>query len=150
MTTLNSRFVRLLVAAFCILFNVSGHSWASESKSCGPVPPGGVMDSQCHVSAAPLPLSTFKGLELYSWQERGKWYFSLVSGKNSEQSATEISGAKVEGVTQLKERLKVVASGTEIFWNTRPVAGLKLRKPGSPEGKVLRRTMREFNIALVE
>ncbi len=61
-----------------------------------------------------------KGYELYSWQTRGQWYFSLIVGTNREKSYHEITSRKVrvKGIERLKKRLDQLPRGEEINWST--------------------------------
>ena len=49
----------------------------------------GKLKSISYASTCPLPHS-MKGYELYSWQDRGEWHFTLISGTNRSKTAAEI------------------------------------------------------------
>ena len=75
----------------------------------------------------PLPRS-FKGYELYSWQQGGKWHFTLITGTNRNKNIEEIVSAAdeltqdgwvnihVTGVEKIKETLGSVPSGEFVSW----------------------------------
>ncbi|HZS41025.1 MAG TPA: hypothetical protein VFF06_29555 [Polyangia bacterium] len=69
-------------------------------------------------SAQPRGAHSMKGWELYSWRADGRWYFSLVEGTNREKSLEEITGAKIDGVAQLEQKLTLLQVGEEIAWGT--------------------------------
>ena len=102
-------------------------------------------------SDSPLPRS-FKGYELYSWKSGRTWYFTLITGTNRLKTLDEITAPdNVEGdwvkitaagVSELKELLGRLPSGTQIFWHTARRLGSdalglepKLRRP---PGRVVR------------
>jgi hypothetical protein len=61
-----------------------------------------------------------KGWELYSWQEDGRWYFSLLEGTNRAKTVAEVhaSDARLEGINGLKPALQGVAAGQLVTWWT--------------------------------
>lgn len=65
-----------------------------------------------------LPTTSMKGWELYSWQENGRWYFSLLEGTNRTKTAAEIHAADVrlDGIDGLKPALQGVAAGQSVTW----------------------------------
>jgi hypothetical protein len=82
-------------------------------------------------SCGDLPHS-MKGYELYSWQTRGQWYFSLVTGTNRQKTYREVTSprARVKGVTGLKRKLDLVSRGEEIFWSAHLIRGMTLPPRG--------------------
>ena|SRR5438094_5840584 len=68
--------------------------------------------------AQPRGAHSMKGWELYSWRANGRWYFSLVEGSNREKSIEEITGAKIDGLQQLEQKLTLLQVGEEIAWGT--------------------------------
>ena len=71
-------------------------------------------------AATPFPES-MKGYELYSWQEGGKWKFSLLVGTNREKTLEEIQSAEVvvTGVEALTATLKQIPAGQYVTWSAR-------------------------------
>jgi hypothetical protein len=71
---------------------------------------------------------SMKGYELYSWQTRGQWYFSLVIGTNRQKTYGEITStrARVKGIEGLKRKLDLLPRGEEIFWSTHLMRRMKL------------------------
>jgi hypothetical protein len=69
--------------------------------------------------AAPLPES-MKGYELYSWQEAGKWKFSVLIGTNREKTLAEIQSADaaLTGLDALTATLKRIPAGQYLTWAT--------------------------------
>jgi hypothetical protein len=61
-----------------------------------------------------------KGFELYSWQESGRWYFSLLVGTNRAKTVEEIhaSGARLDGMDALTPALRRIAAGQWVTWWT--------------------------------
>lgn len=78
-------------------------------------------------SSGGLPRS-MKGYELYSWQTRGQWYFSLVTGTNRRKTYREVTSPKVrvKGVEELKRKLGLLPRGEEISWSTHLMRGMAL------------------------
>jgi hypothetical protein len=72
--------------------------------------------------------SSLKGYELYSWQENGDWYFTLVTGTNRTKTSAEITSEEdileddgwlkitVMGVPELVKVLDRLPSSEQIFW----------------------------------
>lgn len=64
----------------------------------------------------------FKGVELYSWKDRGgEWVFVLLDGTNREKTEKEVKGAKnlIKGIGDLKKALARLAVGEQVFWTHR-------------------------------
>lgn len=86
-------------------------------------------------SSTPLP-SSFKGYELYSWQDGGEWYFTLITATNRTKSFAEITSQEnvigedgwlkitVLGVDELLSLLDRLPPSEQIFWlDGRRIAG---------------------------
>jgi len=62
----------------------------------------------------------FKGMELYSWQDRasGTWSYSLLVGTDRNKKLTEIKDPNVvvPSVAQLKVRLASLGQSEQVFW----------------------------------
>ncbi|MBI4835299.1 MAG: hypothetical protein HY811_10865 [Planctomycetes bacterium] len=61
----------------------------------------------------------FKGMELYSWKnENDEWCFALMYGTNRDKSYDEITSKEntIVGIPNLKEKLKLLALGEQLFW----------------------------------
>lgn len=71
--------------------------------------------------AATLPAESMKGYELYSWQEGGRWKFSLLIGTNREKTLDEIQSTDtaLDGVEALRSALEGISSGQTITWSAR-------------------------------
>lgn len=76
---------------------------------------------------ATLPHS-MKGYELYSWNVRGEWYFSLLVGTNRLKTNKEVTSSKVrvKGIEALKILLNQLASGEEVSWSAVLVSRMNL------------------------
>ena len=66
-----------------------------------------------------------KGMELYSWNERGKWIYVLVDGTNRLKSEDEVkkSTTRFDTVAALATRFKELAEGEHVVWNFHFVRG---------------------------
>jgi len=76
----------------------------------------------------PLP-QAMKGYELYSWQEKDGWHFTLITGTNRIKTLEEIisgSGNLAEnglvllhavGMHEVKDLLARIPSGESVFWS---------------------------------
>ena len=76
-----------------------------------------------------------KGYELYSWKVKGRWHYSIHAGTNRAKSYEEItsSGAERIGIEAIKEELKKLPKGEEVFWRSAAHPGVeKPRSKGSP------------------
>lgn len=72
--------------------------------------------------------SSMKGYELYSWQEKGEWHFTLITGTNrikfieeivsDEDIISEVGWIKIHtaGVSEIKAVLTKLQRGENIFW----------------------------------
>ena len=61
---------------------------------------------------------SMKGYEIYSWQEGGRWYFSLLVGTNREKTPEEIRAPEtvLPGVEGLRPALEALPSGKFVTW----------------------------------
>lgn len=69
---------------------------------------------------------SFKGWELYSWQENGEWQFRLITGTNRNKSPEEIladesttdglMSIRVTGVERLLSVLAKLPEGEDVIW----------------------------------
>lgn len=78
-------------------------------------------------SIGELPRS-FKGYELYSWEEEGQWYFTLITGTNRLKTIEEITSEgdlisetgwvkiRVVGADAIKDVLSRLPEGEAVFW----------------------------------
>ncbi len=76
-----------------------------------------------------------KGYELYSWKVKGRWHYSLHAGTNRAKSYEEITsgGAERIGIEAIKDELKKIPKGEEVFWRSAAHPGMeKPRAKGSP------------------
>jgi hypothetical protein len=73
----------------------------------------------CGSSPQP-PKASMKGWELYSWQDDGGWYFSLLEGTNRTKTVAEIhaAAARLDGLKGLKPALQSIAAGQWVTWWT--------------------------------
>jgi len=74
-----------------------------------------------------LPRS-FKGYELYSWEDEGQWHFTLITGTNriktieeitsKEDSISENGWVKIQvvGADAIKDVLSRLPEGESVFW----------------------------------
>jgi len=78
-------------------------------------------------SVEELPRS-FKGYELYSWEEEGQWHFTLITGTNRIKTIEEITSKgdfisetgwvkiQVVGADAIKDVLSRLLEGESVFW----------------------------------
>ena len=83
----------------------------------------------------PLPHS-FKGYEIYSWQQENQWHFTLITGTNRDKTVEEIITGNnivsedglvnihVIGVDAIKELIKRIPQGDFVIWLPGPRADL--------------------------
>ncbi len=71
---------------------------------------------------------SMKGYEMYSWQMRGVWYFSVVVGTDRIKTYDEISSAelRVQGLEALESELDEPPRGERVFWSAQRVANTAL------------------------
>jgi hypothetical protein len=78
--------------------------------------------SACSTNASPLaPIAgeeSMKGYELYSWQQDGQWYFSVLIGTNREKNLEEIQASDVtlQGIDELQGVLESIPAGQYVTW----------------------------------
>jgi hypothetical protein len=89
----------------------------------------------------------FKGVELYSWQEKGDWWFVLLSGTNRIKTENEVKAARsrTKGAENLKKELARLAVGEQVFW-TLPAKGFEL--PPKEVQQAIRKAARGVQIEL--
>jgi len=80
------------------------------------------------VDKGTLPHS-MKGYELYSWQEKGQWQFTLITGTNRNKGLEEIVSGENEvtedgwirihtvGVDEIKNVLRRLPENEFVFWS---------------------------------
>ena len=76
-----------------------------------------------------------KGYELYSWKVKGRWHYSIHAGTNRAKSYEEITSSGVErvGIEAIKDELKKIPKGEEVFWRSAAHPGVeKPLSKGSP------------------
>ncbi len=84
-----------------------------------------VLQSVCRAEDEREEKPRFKGVELYSWTEKGdNWVFVLLNGTNRLKTEEEIKGAKnrIKNVADLKKALARLAVGERVSW-THPIEG---------------------------
>jgi hypothetical protein len=67
-----------------------------------------------------------KGYELYSWKVGSKWHYSLLPGTNRAKTLEEITKNKEIkiGDAALKEKLKGLVKGEQVFWMSDAPSGV--------------------------
>jgi hypothetical protein len=121
---------RTAFVAFGMVVALSlGFQSEAGTPECSLFPTGQKTGTSCSIEAASSPDFSIKGWEIYSWKSGKTWRFALVRGANRLLDLRDVEGAVVGGVDALKTRLTLLSSGSEVYWNTRPVPGLELRLP---------------------
>ena len=90
----------------------------------------------------------FKGVELYSWKEKGGgWMFVLLDGTNRLKTEEQVKGAKnkIKGAEDLKKALARLALGEQVSW-THPIKGFEF--PPEATRKAVEKAAKEANIKL--
>jgi len=90
----------------------------------------------------------FKGVELYSWKDKGgDWVFMLLDGTNRLKTEEEVKGAKnqIKGAEDLKKALARLAVGEQVFW-THPIKGFEF--PPGVTRKEIEKAAKEAKIDL--
>ena len=74
------------------------------------------------------PRRSLKGFEIYSWQEKGEWCFSLLIGTNRMKTFEEVTAEKttLHGFEALKEQLGGLAKGEFVTWSPAAFPGLAM------------------------
>ena len=69
-------------------------------------------------SVTTVASGSMKGYEIYSWQDGGRWYFSLLVGTNREKTQEEIRSPEtaLPGVEGLRPALEALPSGQFVTW----------------------------------
>jgi hypothetical protein len=69
-----------------------------------------------------------KGYEMYSWQMRGVWYFSVVVGTDRIKTYDEISSPelRVQGLEALESELDELPRGERVLWSAQRVPNTTL------------------------
>jgi hypothetical protein len=88
---------------------------------------GKLIDKLSIASVEELPHS-FKGYELYSWEEGGQWHFTLITGTNRIKTLEEITSEEdfisetgwvkiqVVGADAIEDVLDLLPEGESVFW----------------------------------
>jgi hypothetical protein len=94
-------------------------------------------------SKSPGTKTSFKGWELYIWQQDGDTYYSLMPGTNRLKTDEEISKAAVKGLDAIKPKLEEVKAGEMVF-----IHGKRMAAPPPPEqAKLVREYCRKLGLA---
>ena len=80
-----------------------------------------VLVNACRPSNPLVPqpdTSSMKGYELYSWEEDGQWFFSILVGTNREKTLDEIQSSEttLKGVEELQPVLESIPAGQFVTW----------------------------------
>lgn len=60
---------------------------------------------------------SFKGVELYSWQDSGTWNYVLLPGTNRNKTWAELQKAtRLHSERDLRTSLTQLAAGEQVFW----------------------------------
>jgi len=75
----------------------------------------------CQPANPPVPQPnepSMKGYELYSWEEDGRWYFSVLVGTNRKKTLEEIQApeAVLAGIEELQAVLEQIPAGESVVW----------------------------------
>ena len=88
------------------------------------------------------PRRSLKGFEIYSWQEKGEWCFSLHTGTNRMKTFEEVTAEEtaLHGFEALKEQLGGLAKDEFVTWSPAafPRADHACRRPGRRDQGPLR------------
>jgi len=88
---------------------------------------GKLINKPSVISVGELPRS-FKGYELYSWEEEGRWHFTLITGTDRAKTIEEITSKgesvsetgwvkiQVVGADAIKGVLSRLPEGESVFW----------------------------------
>jgi hypothetical protein len=90
----------------------------------------------------------FKGVELYSWRDKGgDWEFVLLNGTNRLKTEEEVKSAKtkVKGADELKKALDRLAVGEQVFW-MHPIRGFEY--PARELREEIEKAAKEANVDL--
>jgi len=89
---------------------------------------GILVSSICITSEIEKLPHSFKGYELYSWEEEGQWHFTLITGTNRIKTIEEITSKgdfisetgwvkiQVVGADAIKDVLSRLPEGESVFW----------------------------------
>jgi hypothetical protein len=112
-----------------------------------------ILSSLCWANDKREAKPRFKGVELYSWKDKGgDWVFALLDGTNRGKSEEEVKGSKdlIKSVPALKKALTRLAEGEQVSWSHR-IAGFKFPpkatrdeiEAAAKEAKIVLRTTAE-------
>ena len=88
----------------------------------------------------------FKGWELYSWQDKSGWRFSLLFGTNRQKSCQEIKSPKASrNFQEIQKEIAQLAPGQWISWQTGMV-DCQLSYPPRQVVEAIRTTCRNLDI----
>jgi hypothetical protein len=110
---------------------------------------GSVLAAGCGARTEP-PRTSMKGFELYSWQEDGRWYFSVLEGTNRVKTVDEIhaSNARLKGVEALEPVLRGVEAGQWVTWWAPSLADATVSFPPEDVVAQVRRLCEERGLQL--
>jgi hypothetical protein len=86
-----------------------------------------VLSSTCWADDEREARPRFKGVELYSWKDKGgDWVFALLDGTNRDKSEEEVKRTKdlIKSLADLKKALSRLAEGEQVSWSHR-IAGFE-------------------------
>ena len=75
--------------------------------------------------------------ELYSWKVKGRWHYAIIEGTERAKSYEEITAkdSQYTGLAALKDELKKLPRGAELFWMSAAHAGVD--KPQTKDSPIL-------------
>jgi diacylglycerol kinase (ATP) len=104
--------------------------------------------SPWYMQTARVEQTSFKGMELYSWQTKnGEWQYSLLVGTNRNKTVEEIMSAPLD-LQGIKVAIAQLAVGESLFWTNNvygPGSGQSVNFSFPPDAVV--NELKEFAIA---
>lgn len=106
-------------------YRLTSWKWKFD-KRFESLPPVGHSNGTRKVAGLPLRKHSFKGWELYVWEQDGDAFYSLMIGTNRIKSDDEIARSAVRGFETIKARLDGLNKGESVF-----IHGRRLGKAAS-------------------
>jgi hypothetical protein len=91
---------------------------------------------------------SMKGFELYSWQAKNAWQFSILIGTNRNKQGQEIKAPEVvlHNLKALEDQLGKLAKGEQLIWDTNSFEWLNL--PPLDQVQAIRRRCKTQGLVL--
>jgi hypothetical protein len=110
---------------------------------------GSIAENSSGRAFAQSAKTSFKGWEVYSWQENDKWFFAMMMGTNRLKTCAEIkSGRMPLTISNLDIAFKNLEPHENVIWSVSRIEGCTLSLPSTQFKKEAGELARKYQLDL--